>query len=161
MNNNNHHQSMNSNSPGKDLELLSEVLDTKFKGPWGIRFGLDGIIGLIPVAGDIFTGFLSSYIVLRCALKNYPKSVIIKMVLNIFIETLIGMVPFFGDLFDFYWKSNTRNINLAKKYEANKNRTRIKSNIEVGFFALFILMLLAGVIAAPILLVIFIFDALF
>ena len=151
----------NINSPGKDLELLAEFLDTKFKGPWGIRFGLDGIIGLVPVAGDIFTGFLSSYIVLRCAFNKYPKAIIIKMVLNIFIETLIGMIPFFGDLFDIYWKSNTRNINLAKKYEENKNRTRVQSNIEVALFTLFVLTLLAAAIITPILILILIFDALF
>lgn len=152
---------MNHPSPGKDLELLSELLDSKFKGPFGVRFGLDGIIGLVPVIGDLFTGFLSSYIVLRCALKKYPKSVIIKMVLNIFIETLIGMVPLFGDLFDIYWKSNIRNINLAKKYEKNKKRTHIQSNIEVMLFFLFVFVLLTLAVIAPLLILAFSLKALF
>ena len=145
----------------KDLELLAELLDTKFKGPLGIRFGIDGVIGLIPGVGDILTGLFSSYIVLRCALKKYPKAIIIKMVVNIFIETLIGTVPFFGDLFDIYWKANIRNVNLAKSYESNSRKTHMQSRLSLALFIIVILMLLAAAIVIPLLVLIFIFDILF
>jgi hypothetical protein len=109
-----------------DLKSLSLFLDSKFKIA-GFKFGYDGLLGLIPVAGDVITMSLSMYIVTRALFMKYPTPILIKMVINILIENLIGIVPFFGNIFDFAWKSNLKNIKLLEQFDANPTAT-LKSN---------------------------------
>lgn len=82
-----------------------------------LRFGVDGILGmLLPVAGDAVTG-VSSITLLFLALKERVPTVILgKMVLNILFDTLIGAIPFLGDAFDFVWKANRKNLELIEHY---------------------------------------------
>jgi hypothetical protein len=81
----------------RDLELISKWLDTKFQGPFGIKFGFDGIIGLIPGFGDLITTGLGSYILIRATNLNTPKIVIVRMAFNIVVDQLLGMIPILGD----------------------------------------------------------------
>ena len=129
-----------------DLKYLAEILDSKFKGPFGFRFGLDGIIGLIPGIGDIITSFLSLYIVVRAAQSNYPQSIILRMCLNILIESLVGVVPLFGNLFDFVWRSNEKNLQLIKDYEIQPTGGNLKSKLTVTLFIIGTLAVIAGAI---------------
>ncbi len=105
-----------------DLKLLSTYLDSQFKF-MGFRFGLDGLIGLIPFVGDAVTMTCSMYIVFRAILLKYPTSIIIKMVLNVMIENLMSLIPIVGNLFDFIWKSNVKNIKLLEDYDLNPHAT--------------------------------------
>ena len=114
----------------KDIELLSEWMDSKFKiGPF--RFGLDGLIGLIPGVGDLATSLVSFYIVIRAALLGASFSVILRMLLNILIEYLVGLTPILGNIFDFIWKSNIKNIELFRKYKASPRPTAKKSGFVI------------------------------
>ncbi len=89
------------------LGHLAWFLDNSIPLPFlGYRIGADGIIGLIPGLGDTVGSLLSSYIVLEAARLGTPKSVLLRMVINIVIESIIGLVPFVGDLFDLAWKAN-------------------------------------------------------
>jgi hypothetical protein len=96
---------------------LARVLDTGFTIPGtGIRFGLDAILGLIPGGGDLAGAALSSVIVLMALRQGVPAAVLWRMVGNVAIDTAIGTVPVLGDIFDFVWKSNSRNAELLERY---------------------------------------------
>jgi uncharacterized membrane protein YwzB len=111
------------------LKALSSLLDTKFQGPFGIRFGLDGLIGLFPVFGDLSTTLASIYILIQAANMGCPTSVILRMALNIGIDNVFSAVPFFGNIFDFFWKSNHRNVILVEKYLKNSKSEQAKSRL--------------------------------
>jgi hypothetical protein len=99
------------------LRRLSQVLDNAIGIPGTrIRFGLDPIIGLIPGGGDTVGMIFSSAIVLEAARMGASKTLLGQMAFNILLETVAGIVPVVGDIFDVTWKSNVRNIVLLEKY---------------------------------------------
>lgn len=98
------------------LERLAHLLDAAFAVPGtGIRIGLDALLGLIPGLGDLVPGLLSLTLVFEGARRGVPSSVLLRMIANILIDTIVGVVPLLGDLFDISWRSNIRNIELLKK----------------------------------------------
>lgn len=107
------------NNELKSVELLSKLMDTQFQIPGTkIRFGLDPLIGLVPGLGD-FTGFLvSGYMILICARNGASGFLLARMTLNIVIDALIGSIPLIGDLFDFAYKANKRNLKLMQQHYA-------------------------------------------
>ncbi len=106
----------------ESLESLSRYLDGLFRVPGtGWRFGLDALIGLIPNAGDTLTSILSFYILIAGARYGVPKITLLRMALNIGLDYLVGTIPFIGDAFDFFWKSNKRNMDLIRERATGKN----------------------------------------
>lgn len=99
-----------------DVEALARWLDYAFVLPGGFRYGLGGIIGLIPGIGDIFDAILSLYIVARAVQLGIPRVTLTRMVVNVGIETAAGMVPFLGAIFDTVFKANRRNYQLLKSH---------------------------------------------
>ena len=101
----------------QNLERLAEILDNKFIIPGTkVRFGLDGIIGLIPYIGDLITFLISGYLMFLIAKKGAGTRVIFKMLWYIWIDGLIGTIPFIGDIFDFRYRANLKNIELMKEF---------------------------------------------
>ncbi|HEY2033727.1 MAG TPA: DUF4112 domain-containing protein [Rhizomicrobium sp.] len=99
------------------LEWLADLLDSRFVIPGtNIRFGLDGVIGLIPVAGDIISALISFYLISRASELGLSPWVKTRMVWNVALDTVVGAVPVLGDMFDISYKSNRRNIALARRY---------------------------------------------
>ncbi|MBO1519106.1 DUF4112 domain-containing protein [Oceanisphaera sp. DM8] len=98
------------------IERLAWLLDAGIRLPGGFRIGLDGIIGLIPGIGDLVGAVLSSYIVVEAARLKVPLRIRARMVLNILIELVVGVLPIAGDLFDFAFKANLRNVGLLNAY---------------------------------------------
>lgn len=97
----------------ENLDILSHVLDDWFRIPGtSFRFGIDGILGLVPGIGDVLGGLASCIIVLAAWVRGVPKITLARMVVNVGIEVGVGMVPFLGDLFDIAWKANRRNYKL-------------------------------------------------
>ena len=109
----------------ENLDLLSRVLDTWFQVPGTkIRFGLDGIIGFIPGIGDFLGGAASSIIVLAAFFRGVPLITIVRMIVNLGVEVVIGAVPLLGNLFDIGWRANRRNYALLEKsLEQGKRNT--------------------------------------
>ena len=99
------------------LRKLSRLLDNAIGIP-GTRFriGLDPILGLVPGAGDFVGTALSAYIVIEAARIGLPRAALGRMVVNIFLEGVVGAIPVVGDLFDFAWKANTRNMALLEAH---------------------------------------------
>ncbi len=99
-------------------KLLTRVFDDSVGVPGtGLRFGLDGVIGLfLPTAGDALTG-VGSIALLSLALSEHvPRFVLFKMVGNICVDVVFGMFPGIGDAFDLVWKSNKRNMVLIETH---------------------------------------------
>src|SRR6476646_7834758 len=101
-------------------------MDYAFAIPGGFRFGVAGIIGLIPGIGDVFDALISLYIVVRAIQLDIPRVAIARMLVNVGIEALAGTVPLFGDLFDIAFKANRRNYQLLKShlFQPQRQKTR-------------------------------------
>lgn len=109
---------------------FAELLDSKFKIPGtSIRFGIDPILGLIPGAGDLLTGLASLYFVYLGARYGAPASVLIRMLLNILADIIIGAIPLLGEVFDFGWKANLRNARLLDEFQSRPAKTKSQSKI--------------------------------
>jgi hypothetical protein len=80
------------------------------------RVGLDPVIGLIPVVGDLVTAAVGAWIVLESARFRVPGIVMVRMILNTFVDFVIGLIPFLGDILDFGFKGNRRNLDLFHRY---------------------------------------------
>jgi hypothetical protein len=101
----------------ENLDLLSHLLDDWFRLPGtSIRFGLDGIIGLIPGLGDVLAGLASCIIIVAAWFRGVPYVGLVRMVVNLGIDVLIGAIPFVGDAFDIAWKANRRNYALLVRH---------------------------------------------
>ena len=99
-----------------NLERLSWLMDDLVRVPvLGWRFGLDALIGLIPGFGDTTTSLVSFYILASAVRYGVPKITLLRMGINIAIDYLLGSLPFAGDLFDAFWKSNQMNVELLKE----------------------------------------------
>ncbi|MBY0522625.1 MAG: DUF4112 domain-containing protein [Gemmataceae bacterium] len=83
-----------------------------------IRFGLDGIIGLIPVVGDVITAGFGLLMLQEATRLGVPKHKRAVMVGNYVIDVVGGLVPFVGDLFDFAFKANKKNLAILQKHVA-------------------------------------------
>jgi hypothetical protein len=130
----------------KQLRDLSTTLDTRFEGPFGFRFGLDGLIGLIPIVGDFITSAISVYIIIQAAAMGVAPATLVRMALNVGIENLFDMIPVVGNFFDFYWKANQKNMILLESHLRDPARETIKSRMIVAlvFFSLLIILILSG-----------------
>lgn len=104
----------------KEIERLDRFagwMDDRFSIPGtSIRFGVDSILGLIPGVGDTVTVLSSVYIIGKAQSHNAPLHLTLRMAWNAFLDWLIGLIPFVGDIFDIGWKSNRKNIELLKKH---------------------------------------------
>ena len=93
------------------LKKLEQRLDRRFS-LFGIQFGTDAIIGLVPVLGDIVTAATGLYIIHQSSKLGASKGAITRMLINWGIDTAVGLIPVVGDLFDIAFKSNTKNVKL-------------------------------------------------
>jgi hypothetical protein len=99
------------------LQKLEILLDEAFRIPFtGIRFGIDGIIGLIPGLGDVIAGLLSLIIPIAAWIRGVPYITLTRMAVNLGIGVLIGSIPILGDAFDIAFKPNRRNYQLLQRY---------------------------------------------
>jgi hypothetical protein len=99
------------------VEAMEHLLEGLFVIP-GInrRVGLDGIIGLVPVVGDIATAAMGAWIVWEARNLGMSKWQLTRMAANVGVDTLVGAIPFAGDIFDFLYKSNTKNLRIIRKH---------------------------------------------
>lgn len=99
-------------------------MDSQFRLPGtNFRFGLDPILNLVPVLGDVSGFVISSALLLSMVKHGVSRKVVIIMVLNILVDAIIGGIPLIGQIFDFYFKANSRNLKLLKEhYEEGKHQ---------------------------------------
>jgi hypothetical protein len=108
------------------LDALSKLLDVAFVLPGtNIRYGIDGLVGLIPVVGDLLTTAISLWIVREARSLGAPKHVVARMLGNVALDGVVGLVPFVGDAFDVMFRANIRNMRLLKKWMDKQPRSEI------------------------------------
>jgi hypothetical protein len=139
----------------ENLNLLSHVLDDWFRVPGtSIRFGLDGIVGLIPGLGDILGGLASAIIVIAAWVRGVPYITLLRMIVNIGIEVLLGTIPLLGDAFDIAWKANRRNYALITRHLEQSRRQTLRDWVFLGLIAL----TLTAIFLAPIFLILWFLE---
>jgi hypothetical protein len=99
------------------LEAVERVLERMFVVP-GINrpVGLDAIVGLVPVLGDVVTTAMGAWLVWEARNLGMSKLHLLRMAGNVGVDTLVGAIPLVGDLFDFVFRSNSRNLRILKRW---------------------------------------------
>jgi hypothetical protein len=102
---------------------MAQLLDSAFAVPGtSYRVGLDPILGLVPGLGDLVSPLFTIGILWQARELALPRIVQLRMIVNVAIDSLVGVVPMIGDLFDFAWKANTMNLALLERH-AQEERT--------------------------------------
>ena len=129
----------------KFVRQTATLLDQAFTIPGTkIKIGIDPIIGLIPFFGDIIGFILSSFIIIAAVLLPASPWTIARMVVNLIIETVVGVIPLVGDGFDIFWKANVRNRQLLENYlEAATTRPKKDRAFLIVTFSTTVLVLLS------------------
>jgi hypothetical protein len=104
-------------SAERRIGRVTKVLDELIEVPGTpIKVGLDPIIGLIPVVGDAVAALAGGWVILEASRFGVPRIVLARMILNLSVDLAIGAIPFLGDLYDFVFHSNTRNLALFRRH---------------------------------------------
>ncbi len=99
------------------IEMAEAVLEGLFVIPGTkYRVGMDGLIGLVPVVGDIATTAMGAWIVWEARNLGLSKWQLTRMAANVGVDTLVGAIPFAGNVCDFLYKSNTKNLRIIRKH---------------------------------------------
>ncbi len=99
------------------LEAMERLLERGFVVP-GINrpIGLDSLVGLVPVVGDVITAAMGAYMIWEARNLGLPRWQVWRMAGNVVFDMAVGAVPVAGDVFDFLFKSNTRNLRIIKRH---------------------------------------------
>lgn len=111
------------------LRKVAWLLDRSVGVGPNARFGLDPIIGLLPVVGDWLGAGLSLYVVYEALRLGISWPVLGRMLINVGVEAVAGAVPVLGDAFDFVWQANTRNLRLVEEHYHARLRPRSAASI--------------------------------
>jgi Domain of unknown function (DUF4112) len=99
------------------LDALAKLLDVAFVVPGtNMRYGIDGLIGLIPVVGDIITTAISLWLVREARALGAPWHLTMRMLGNVALDGAVGIVPLLGDAFDVMFRANVRNVKLLHRW---------------------------------------------
>ena len=99
------------------LATFAQWLDGGFRIPGtSIRFGLDPLLGLIPGAGDAAGAVLAGWILVEAIRLGASRATLLRITANVALDAVLGAVPVIGDVFDFAWKANLRNVTLLERH---------------------------------------------
>jgi hypothetical protein len=126
-------------------------MDSQFQLPGTrFRFGLDPLLGLLPVVGDLSTLAVSGALLLTMMRHGASGAVVVRMAFNILLDTIVGAIPILGNLFDFAYKSNERNVALLRRHYAEGRHTGsgkgLVALLLLGFLVVFGLVAWGGVV---------------
>ena len=125
------------------IRRVAWVLDRSIPIGAGRRIGLDPLIGLVPGLGDWLGAIISTWLVYQALRLGLPLPVLARMGLNITIEAIVGAIPLLGDLFDFAWQANHRNLKLVEAHYTPGLRPRSLRGIGIFFVVLAVILLAA------------------
>lgn len=130
----------------KRLRNLSHLLDNAIPIPGtDYRIGIDPILGLIPGGGDTIAAFLSAYIVIEAARLGLPRESLLRMVFNLILDTILGSLPFLGDIFDATWKANVKNLALIESHLASPHPSKKVDRVFLIFLILALMLIVMTV----------------
>lgn len=108
------------------LRRLAQLLDSAFTVPGTTyRVGLDPIIGLVPGIGDLISPLFTIGILWQAYDLGVPKVAQVRMLFNVAVDACVGVIPLAGDLFDFAWKANVRNLALLERHAEQEHRATL------------------------------------
>lgn len=143
----------------RHLKSIAWWMDDSIRLPGGHRVGWDGIIGLVPGLGDLAGLSVSAYIIAASIRMGAPKAVLMRMALNAGFDAAIGAIPLFGDLFDFAFKANRRNIRLLQEHLDAPKKTRKVSMAWLVFIAVAVILILLAVMVLTVRLLVWAWNA--
>jgi len=144
----------------ESLDNLAYYLDGLFRVPGtGWKFGLDGLIGLVPNVGDTLTSVASFYILVAGVRYGVPKITLLRMAMNIAVDYLLGSVPVIGDAFDFVWKANQMNMDLIRERASGKGTGKTSDYVFVFALIAALIVLLVGSIFASLFILWWVFTS--
>lgn len=120
-----------------EVETLAWLLDNSITipGTGGRRVGLDALIGFIPVAGDAVSGLIGLFVVWRGSRMGLPRIAVVRMLANSAIDIVVGVIPVAGDAFDLWFKANSRNLAILRRYLAEPGASTRDDWLVVGALA--------------------------
>ena len=127
------------------VENLAWLMDCSI--PIGKRWsiGLDGIVGLFPGVGDLAGTLVSALIVASATQAGLPRAAVGRMMANVVVDTLLGSIPFLGDLFDFAFRANMKNIQIYREHLEGRQQT-----VRNWVFTFMVVLALLALMAIPI-----------
>ncbi|WP_162052914.1 DUF4112 domain-containing protein [Pontibacter pamirensis] len=128
----------------KWVNYMARMMDNQFTFPGTkFRFGLDPILGLLPVAGDLASFAMSATIILTIARHGASGKLVVLMLINLAIDTVVGSVPILGNIFDFAFKANERNVRLLHRhYEEGKYQGSGKGILIMAIVSILVVLML-------------------
>lgn len=136
------------------LRRFATLLDEAIRIPGTKRrVGLDAGLGLIPGIGDVVSGLMSAWIIIGALRHRVPMRKVVRMIVNVLIDLVIGAFPFVGDIFDFVFEQNVMNMRLLMQHRDRQLPPRSTAQISAAAFAVvlvivgFALFMLAGSVA--------------
>ena len=99
------------------LRRIARLMDSEFRVPLlGLRFGADAILGLVPGIGDALSGLIGAYLIYEAKRLGIPRPALLRMILNVAFDTAIGAIPVAGDIWDFFFRANDRNMQILARH---------------------------------------------
>jgi Domain of unknown function (DUF4112) len=118
------------------IAQLSRVMDSMIGIPGtNVRIGFDALLGLIPVVGDVLSQAISTYLIWEARKLGVSRFTMARMVGNTLVDTIVGAIPFAGDLFDVAFRANMKNLRLLERHLEKNHGRAVKSpkTIEVDY----------------------------
>jgi hypothetical protein len=99
------------------LRRLAKLMDSQVRVPaLGLRIGADAVLGLVPGIGDVIGGVIGAYLIYEAHRLGVPRSALLRMVANTVFDSAIGAIPVAGDIWDFFFRSNDRNMRILARH---------------------------------------------
>jgi hypothetical protein len=99
------------------LRRLAKLMDSQVRVPGlGLKIGADAVLGLVPGIGDLITGLIGAYLIYEAQRLGIPRSAVVRMVANIAFDTAVGAIPVAGDIWDFFFRANDRNMQILARH---------------------------------------------
>jgi hypothetical protein len=138
----------------KNMRALARIMDDAVAIP-GTRFriGLDALIGLVPGVGDVAGGVTTAYALVIAQRLGAPPAVLLRILWNVVVDTVLGSIPFLGDVFDAGFRANRRNANLLEHYMRSPEKTRRSSLLLLIVLLLALIVIVAAGVYVSFLLV--------
>jgi len=122
-----HRPTVDIDAAERRIEAIARLMDSAFRVPGtGIRFGLDSVAGLVPVAGDAVGLLASGWLVYEAQRLGAPEATLRRMAANVAVDAAVGAVPFLGDVFDVFFKANLRNLAILRDHLATLRAHRAR-----------------------------------
>lgn len=99
------------------LRRIAKLMDSAITVPGlRLRIGADAILGLVPGIGDAASGLIGAYLIYEAHRLGAPKRALARMAVNLALDTAVGSIPVAGDVWDFFFRANDRNMQILARH---------------------------------------------